>query len=210
MIFLFHLGSFAPPVSIFHSDISFCFTNRRDVELSVCDRSVAHNCVGLNDVLNDGRRQGIVKKFWKTEKARSKICRLEIAKSVFQLFEKCSNLLPTNLKVLLAPKSLKYCDLKSACHRDNCDNILKSFFPSSQTRIERRNKLDRFQIVELKVFDRKQKVILLSGTQGGDSKSDDSGGFFEALRKSGFDVRKIPVLKIEVCNQVCYTKAFYI
>jgi hypothetical protein len=159
--------------------------------------------------LNDGRRQGIVKKYWKTEIARSKICRLEIAKSIFQLFQQCSNLAP-NIKDLLATRNLKYSDLKSANHSqiEDKDKVLKTFLPTSETRLERRKKLDQFPINENKVFATKQKVILLNGTQG-DPRPDDAGGFFQVLRNAGYDVRKIPVLKTEFCNQVCTVIFFF-
>ncbi len=205
--YYFFSGSSFPPVSIFHSDLPFCFSNRRDIQLSPCDRSVAHNSVGLNDVLNDGRRQGIVRKYWKTEIARSKICRLEIAKSIFQLFQQCLNLAP-NIKDMLATRNLKYSDLKSASHSQIEDKVLKTFLPSSETRLERRKKLDQFPINENKVFATKQKVILLNGTQG-DPKPEDSGGFFQVLRNACYDVRKIPVLKTEFCNQVCTVIFFF-
>ena len=209
MCHFFHLlGPEAIPVAIYHAEnATFDFSNRDDIALS-CDKSVAHNRHGLDDVLNDGRRQGIVKKFLKTEKGRAKICRLEIAKTILEFvtkFESQLNL-PLNLREVVKNKNLKYCQLKSECKSDISDKqneIVKNFFPKSEARIFRRKKLDNFSITETAKANKneKQKVLLLSGTIG-DAKNEDKNDFVETLRRSGFDVRKVPVLKTTFTNQV--------
>jgi hypothetical protein len=198
-------GSDVQPVPILHSESStFTFDNRHD--LSSCDRSVAHNCYGLNDVLNDGRKQGIVKKYWSTEKARSKICRIEIFKSIFHFLKKCEHLnLPQTLKEVMNSENLKYSELKNACRAAVNVEILRNFFPISDIRNQRRQKLDNFFALEgpknEDKFVKQQAVLLLSGTVG-DPKSEDSNDFTQPLRQGGFDARKVPVLKTTFCNQV--------
>jgi hypothetical protein len=210
-IFLHFSGPGALPVAIYHAEkAAFDFANSDDIALS-SDKSVAHNCHGLNNVLNDGRRQGIVKMLWKTEKARSKICRLEIAKTVVQFvakFEAQLNL-PLNLRDLLkAADNLKFWELKNECKSDMSDKQIKvvsSFFPYSDVRSTRRKKLDSFYINETAKTKKneKQKILLLCGTIG-DAKNDERNDFVETLRRSSYDVRKVPVLKITFTNQVKY------
>jgi hypothetical protein len=38
--------------------------------------------------------------------------------------------------------------------------------------------------------------------QGGDPKTEEANGFVEMLKKSGFDPKKVPVLKTEFCKEV--------
>jgi hypothetical protein len=202
-------GSDAQSVPILHSESStFTFENRHD--LSSCDRSVAHNCCGLNDVLNDGRKQGIVKKYWSTEKARSKICRIEIFKSIFHFLKKCEHLnLPQSLKEVMKSENLKYSELKNACRAPVNVEFLRNFFPISDIRNQRRQKLDNFFVFDGPKYEDKfanqQTVLLLSGTVG-DHKSEDSNDFTQPLRQAGFDARKVPVLKTTFCNQVTQSK----
>ena len=154
------------PVAIYHAEnATFDFTNCDDVALS-CDKSVAHNSHGLDDVLNDGRRQGIVKKFLKTEKARAKICRLEIAKTILEFvtkFESQLNL-PRNLREVVKNKNLKYCQMKSECKSDIFDKqneIVENFFPKSDARICRRKKLDNFSLYETAKTNKNDKLKVL-------------------------------------------------
>ena len=201
------------PVAIYHAEnVTFDFSNRDDIALA-CDKSVAYNCHGLDDVLNDGRRQGIVKKFWKTEKARAQICRLKMAKTILQFltkFEVQLNL-PQNLREVVKVKNLKYCQLKSECKSDMSDKQIgsrvKNFFPNLDVRIARRKKLDSFVINEKAKTNKndKAKILLLSGTIG-ETKNDNQNDFVEALRRSGFDVRKVPVLKTTFINLVIISR----
>ena len=137
------------------------------------------------------------------------MCRLEIAKTILEFvikFEPQLNL-PLNLREVVKTKNLKYCQLKSECKSDIFDKqneIVKNFFPKSDARICRRKKLDNFSISNETAKTNKndkQKVLLLSGTTG-DAKNEDKNDFVETLRRYGFDVRKVPVLKTTFTNQV--------
>ena len=131
---------------------------------------------------------------------------MEIFKTIFQLLKKCEHLnLPQSIKEVLKSENLKYAELKNAARSAENVEILGKFFPSSEIRNQRRNKLDQFSVFDLAKHEEKptkqKTVLLLSGTVG-DQKSEDLNEFTQPLRQAGFDAKKVPVLKTTFCNQV--------
>ena len=217
-------GPEALPVSIVHCSHAFEFASLPGVELSACDKSVAHQrrrrdvVDDVDDVLIDGRKQGVVKKLAGTEKARSKICRIEISKQILKLFKKClvskKVKFSTELRQILeSDEPLRYCDFKAACKPNFFagNRILTSFFRpaeilfgflKSEIRSRRRIRLDGFLIrgqlsAASNNSNQKARVLLLGGVLG-----EESNDFVEVLKKSGFEPKKVPVLKTEFCNGV--------
>ena len=207
-------GPEALPVSIVHCSHAFEFASLPGVELSACDKSVAHqrrrHDVG-DDVLIDGRKQGVVKKLAGTEKARSKICRIEISKQILKLFKKCLDSKKVKFsaelrQILESNEPLRYCDFKAACKPNFFagNRILTSFFRPAEIRSRRRIRLDGFLVrgqlpAASNNSNQKPRVLLLGGVLG-----EESNDFVEVLKKSGFEPKKVTVLKTEFCNGVIF------
>ena len=130
----------APMVDLHTADIPFRF--QKGPDLRPCKNSLAYNILGLCEVMTEGRKQGVVKKHWLTDKAAVQICRKKSAKKfLFDVLE----------HVNLAGK--EYQELKLECgtsctwgyadKKAKFDALVAKTFPNRE---ERRKVIDKFNV----------------------------------------------------------------
>ena len=142
-----------PPRQIHQADLHLSkdveFVHRKREGLRPCRASISWNTRGLHAVVVDGRKQGVIKKHFGTEKACVAICRKTMASKFVKI---SANYNPNILPHSEGPVS--YTALKDKC-RNICawDYFIRmepyaKILPTEikKSRAERRLKLDGFQV----------------------------------------------------------------
>ena len=133
-----------------HSSKDVEFVHRKREGLRPCRASISWNTRGLHAVVVDGRKQGVIKKHFGTEKACVAICRKNMARKFVKILLAKHN--PNILPRSEGPVS--YAALKEKC-RSICtwdyfsrNEPYAKILPTElkKSRAERRLKLDGFQV----------------------------------------------------------------
>ena len=153
-------------IPLLRSDVSFPFSKTNDSKsefdanpLIPCSSTIAcaqsDGQLIFHDVLVNGRKQGVIKKYFGTPKSRVSICPLNFSKRFIKLLKQMHTACVSEMKCDICEVTsdkIKYCNLKQLCQNSNGwykdrINAFYNFLPGlKEARQLRRDKIENFYI----------------------------------------------------------------